>query len=330
MDLPLWTLPGANGSPEGERCCASSLPPRWTTSCSSAGSVSHSTGIGVSIKNLLRLAFNPNISPFRFLFSVTLLLSAGLALALAGRKRDALPWRWFAYFALASALSEGVELYSVGLQDGPLLRAARCGLLIIASFSLFEFGRLGTRGGSGRRAGQWLLIPFLVAIGLGSFAGVTGMDVAARYGLGLIGGLWAAVAMWRAARGASPPSRVLMAAALLTGAFAATTCLAVPPAGLFPASSLNQDTFRDFVGQPLPFFRCLAAISLTVMIRLHGRPLRGPQGEIPNTGTVGRAELAVVLALIGIVLGISPGALGDVDNFLNIEIGLAVAAGPIG
>ena len=252
---------------------------------------------------MLREFFTTQMDYLLFISGFALLLSAGLALALAGRKRDALPWRWFAYFALASALSEGVELYSVGLQDGPLLRAARCGLLIIASFSMFAFGRLGTRGGSGRRAGQWLLIPFLVAIGLGSFAGVTGMDVAARYGLGLIGGLWAAVAMWRAARGASPPSRVLMAAALLTGAFAATTCLAVPPAGLFPASSLNQDTFRDFVGQPLPFFRCLAAISLTVMIRLHGRPLRGPQGEIPNTGTVGRAELAVVLALIGIVLG---------------------------
>ncbi|MBP7687251.1 MAG: PAS domain S-box protein [Thermoflexales bacterium] len=118
-----------------------------------------------------------------------------------------------------------------------------------ASFlCLVEFGRRSWPQVGGRAWPRWVLLPLLALAALGTTADLAGLDAASRYALGLTGGLWAALVLYRAAKPASLGYRPLRLAALGLAGWALCFGIGAPRAAFFPAATLNLDTFQATTG----------------------------------------------------------------------------------
>jgi CHASE1-domain containing sensor protein len=221
----------------------------------------------------------------------------GLAFLLLGficaglwRQEKAAPaWKWLALFGLVHGLNEWVDLLALGLGDSPWFASTRV-LVLGASFAfLLEFARASTGVRGNKPRGGWVLVALPTLAALGVWSGLPGLQATVRYTLGLTGGIWAAVALLRAARRepkhdaltvptpgarASTPAPVrrepkngaltLAAAAVMCYALAAGAI--VPKAPFWPASLLNYDSFLHATGIPIQLLRgglaCTVAAAL--------------------------------------------------------------------
>ena len=104
---------------------------------------------------------------------------------------------------------------------------------------------------------------------------MAGLNAAARYGLGFVGGLWAAWALFFAARTLPLGARQLQAAALGMALYALAAGLVPNPAPFFPASWLNYESFLDFTGVPIQLIRGLLAVWVSVSLCLLARVMPG-------------------------------------------------------
>ena len=86
--------------------------------------------------------------------------------------------------------------------------------------------------------------------------------------LGLVGGLWAAWALFFAARTFTLGSRQLQTAALGLAGYALAAGLVPNPAPFFPASWLNYDSFLAFTGVPIQLIRGLLAVWVSACLCL--------------------------------------------------------------
>jgi hypothetical protein len=106
---------------------------------------------------------------------------------------------------------------------------------------------------------------------LGGLAGLAGVNAATRYGLGLVGGLWAARALFFAAKTLPIGASHLQAAAFGMTFYALAAGLVPNPAPFFPASWLNYESFLDVTGVPIQLIRGLLAVWVSVSLCLVAR-----------------------------------------------------------
>ena len=131
---------------------------------------------------------------------------------------------------------------------------------------LAEFGRAGSRIIYGRGPDRWILAALVALAGVGGLAGLTGLFASTRYALGLVGGLWAAAALFLAAKTDPAGARPLQTGALGMVVYALAAGLLVAPAPFFPASWLNNDSFLAVTGVPIQLLRGLIALSVSVSL----------------------------------------------------------------
>jgi len=178
-----------------------------------------------------------------------------------------LPWRWLGLFALAQGIAAWMSLVAINFADPSHLKVIGASLHLLSWIFLMEFGRSGMNRNQGRDSGLWLVALLLMVTALGGLKGWSGIEFISRYTLGLVGGLWAAVAIFTAGRDLSPrdqgSSRI---ASISVGLFAVSTALSPPHSLLFPGSSLNQDILLRFTGVPMEFFQGLLAFGMAAGI----------------------------------------------------------------
>ena len=178
-----------------------------------------------------------------------------------------LPWRWLGLFALAQGIAAWLSLVAMNFAEPSHLKAIGASLHLLSWILLMEFGRSGMSRNQARDSGLWLVALLLMVTALGGLQGWSGIGIISRYTLGLIGGLWAAVAIFVAGRDLSPRdqgnSRI---ASICVGLFAVTTALSPPHSLLFPGSPLNQDLLLRLTGVPMEFFQGLLAFGMAAGI----------------------------------------------------------------
>ncbi len=178
-----------------------------------------------------------------------------------------LPWRWLGLFALAQGIAAWLSLVAINFAEPTHLKAIGASLHLISWIFLMEFGRSGMSRNQGRDSGLWLVALLLMVTALGGLKGWSGIEFISRYTLGLVGGLWAAVALFTAGRDLSPrdqgSSRI---ASISVGLFAVSTALSPPHSLLFPGSALNQDLLLRLTGIPMEFFQGLLAFGMAAGI----------------------------------------------------------------
>ena len=239
-----------------------------------------------------------------FYYGLTFILLAAVCHFLSRRAQQRLPWVWLGFFGVAHGLNEWLDLLALDLGSGPVFDLVRLGLLAMSFAFLVEFGRAGTLTLRGRGSGRWILAALLGVSLLGSFAGLAGLAAATRYALGLVGGLWAAGALYLASRDPGPGKLALLLAALGIGTYALAAGLVVNFAPFFPASLLNATVFFTATGLPIQLVRGLLALWIIACLNLFAQASLAAESDRRirvwvKTLMVGGGAVVIVLLIIG-------------------------------
>jgi len=198
--------------------------------------------------------------------------------------------QWLAAFGLTHALYEWGDVF-IPFQEQymprtliDLLRSLQAILLAISFACLFQFGVEMLRPLSNRQ--RWLralpVVVLLLWVGWSFGPALSLADdlpqwhvttmIAARYGIGFPGALVAAYGLWRQAQQIAATiqlphvRRSLRLAALALGGYSVLGGLVVLPGPFFPANELNTTQLENLVLIPVPVFRGLLGLVLTIAI----------------------------------------------------------------
>jgi len=189
-----------------------------------------------------------------------------VAYILAKEANQRLPWGWLALFGFIHGFNEWLDLMALVWGDGVWFGALRWAIMTASFLCLVEFGRLSLTQRRGRGPGRWLLIVLALAAGLGALDGWSGLNAASRYFLGLVGSLGAGWALFAEARQTDSKCRLsLLAGGVGFILYGLATGVVVPPAGFFPANTLNYETFTSLTGLPIQLVRGLLAAWIAAM-----------------------------------------------------------------
>ncbi|MBP7936814.1 MAG: response regulator [Phycisphaerae bacterium] len=242
--------------------------------------------------------FTTELDYIHFVHGLSQMLLACLCLALHRRAASGLAWIWLAVYGLATGLQHWSELLIFGADRNASLLLVVVVTSLAAGLSLTEFGRASWATSTGRRPGQWVLIPLIALALSGVVAGPAGLRCSTRYALDMIGGLWAALALAQETGRAGARSRWLAGAGLGVGALAITSVLATPRVGFLPATVLNEAAFLETVGIPIQAVRAMLAVLVVAAIWRHYLRCMDQDAPRDRIGRACRSWLGLELSLI--------------------------------
>ncbi|MFZ2088417.1 MAG: cache domain-containing protein [Desulfobaccales bacterium] len=178
-----------------------------------------------------------------------------------------LPWLWLGLFALTQGIAAWVSLVAMNFAKSPYIFTGSDVLQILSWVFLAEFGRSGISRIQNRDSGLWLIALLLMLTGLGGLKGWGGIQLISRYSLGLVGGLWAAAALFFEGRNFPPRERGGSLTAGVSLVLYALSIAFFPPFNLAaPGATLSQEAFFKLSGIPLDFIQALLAFGMAAGI----------------------------------------------------------------
>ena len=229
-----------------------------------------------------------------FVYALGLSAIAIILLGLADTVSSPLPWRWLGWSAAALAVSATADLLGGTYQGHAVVDVVQGVFMGVGGLLLLEFGRRCWAAAGGRAVGPWITAVLVVVALLGSLAGPRGLEAAAGYCLGLPGGLWGALAMWRFARSGERRLWALSIAAMGMAAFTVME-FAVPVAASFPpAEWLNRAWWLESTGIPAQLLAMGFSVPFVVglwyyyrsLLRQEHPGLEDRRGRLLELGTV--------------------------------------------
>ncbi|MDP2268683.1 MAG: hypothetical protein Q8K46_05875 [Deltaproteobacteria bacterium] len=241
-----------------------------------------------------------------FCYGLAFIILTAVCVSLHRNERERFPWAVLGFFGIIHGLHEWLEIVELTVGDAPTFLAVRVLVATVSFLFLAEFGRAGVariRGGGPGRA--ILLLPLAVTVAGGLAGGWPAMNVALRYSLGLIGGLGAALALYRYAVTRDAKSRRhLAAAAVFMGLYGLAAGLIVPPLAFFPARVLNAEVFFRLTGLPIQLMRALLAAGIFISIFNYSRLALLVPGERERANAnIGYLHWAFTLIITLVLIG---------------------------
>lgn len=238
-----------------------------------------------------------------FLYGFALFSLGVVCLAMRRFSTQRLPWLWLGLFGLLNGATEWFDMLTSSVGESGLFTAMRLCVRALSYFCLIEFGRIGWNELHERRWGRWIYFPLLLMVALGGLAGQAGLRATVRYVLGLVGGLWSAAAMFRAAKDDYIGHYPLFWAAAGMAVYALALGLVAPQPFYFPSTILNDDTFFSATGVPIQLVRaCLAFIIMIAVWRcyqlMHCHEVLLELGQEDTHGYAMRYILAITTVLL--------------------------------
>lgn len=253
--------------------------------------------------NIIQELFQSQIDYIYFFQGLAFFLVFVVCSLLRSNFDQRLPWRWFGLFALGQGIAAWLSLLSMNFGEPTVVKALTGGLQILSFIFLTEFARSGLSRTQDRDSGLWLFTLLLMMTALGGLKGWPGIQLVSRYTLGLVGGLWAAVALILAGHDLSYRDRgSKFIVSICLGLFSVSNALFPPPSLPYPATLLNQALFLRLTSLPLELFQGLLGFGMAAGIYGY-LPWRQKEEEIQETRHRTRylfallTTLSVVLAL---------------------------------
>ena len=201
-----------------------------------------------------------------FFYGLAFILLGAICLTIRHGNSGRLPWFWLGLFGLTHGVNEWLDMFANSWGDGTIFAAFRLGVMMFSYIFLVEFARVGLRKLSNKGPGRWIYIPLLLLVIPGGLAGINGLNIAARYALGLVGGLGSALVFWRVAKTEKNFRRNLIFVALAMSGYAIAAGVIVPKADFFPAVLINSTSFQNLTGIPIQFCRGILAVLITALV----------------------------------------------------------------
>ncbi|MBK8047047.1 MAG: PAS domain-containing protein [Anaerolineales bacterium] len=233
-----------------------------------------------------------------FCAGLGLILLAAMTAALGDEDRRALPWAWFAGWALLQGVVEWLELLEINLGDN-----GQWGLIAaigsaISYLLLVEFGRQGLESLGYRAPGRWIFVPILLILLTSALGGVTALQFAALC-LGLAGTLFSARVFWGYAQTEVVRLRPLVVLAIGMAVygvieFVDPTWDVLSAAMLFESNLLQPVTILVQIGQTVT--------TLVMVLALWRFAVRSRRREMRRASSLVTLEILLLLALLGSLL----------------------------
>lgn len=214
-----------------------------------------------------------------FFYGAAFLLLVPICLLLRRRPCQQLAWIWLGWFGASHGANEWLDLLALSWGSTLVFDFARLGLLAISFACLTEFGRTSLSTIRSHSIGRWILVAMAGLTAMGGLAGLAGFFASTRYVLGLGGGLWAAGALFFAAKTATLGSRQLRTAALGMMSYALATGVVVNPAPFLPASLINYDSFLLTTGFPIQLIRGFLALWICASLAFFAQATLDAEGD---------------------------------------------------
>jgi PAS domain S-box-containing protein len=272
-----------------------------------------------------------------FVYGLSCVLLGGVCSYLAWSNKNAVAWEWLGAFGVLHGAHQWLELMAMSLVDDPFWQWLRFSLLSLSLLSLCEFGRRATISPEKAASWCWVYVLLLAGMAGGWIWGADGLDATMRYLLGLVGGVWTALGLWRISKAPNQPGRrSLMAAAGCFVAYAVAVGLIVPPAPFFPAIYLNQVIFLRVIGLPIQVFRAAVMIAAVVCLWQYMVAWRHVLADTlgANRKSLYVHELAIGILVIVGAGGVLTNAVGEYANqevqkqYLEDTLSLEMIGGP--
>ena len=170
-----------------------------------------------------------------FFYGLAFILLAPICQLLKRRPPPQPVWVWLGAFGAAHGVNELLDLLALASSITSVIAVIKLVLATLSFLFLVEFGRASMIALGRRSPGRWVWLALLGLAGLGALlAGLPGFSASSRYALAMVGGFWAAGALYLASKEPGPGNWALQGAALgllLYGLFGG---LVVKPAPFFP------------------------------------------------------------------------------------------------
>ena len=235
-----------------------------------------------------------------FVYALGLAFLAAMLLGLATTVSSPLPWRWLGLSAATLAVSSTAELLALALPGRTAIDLVQTISYAAGCLLLLEFARRCWIAAGGRRVGPWVVVVLAALSALGLLAGVHGLEAAASYFLGVVGGLWGAAAIWRFARRSDRHGRPLMVAAACVIGFVVAGFGVPVPASFPPAEWVNRPWFHDALGFPVQLLAMGFAVPFVIALWYYYRTLLKEEhpGLADRRGLALEAAVAIAMALL--------------------------------
>ncbi|WP_210332637.1 sensor domain-containing diguanylate cyclase [Methylosinus sp. H3A] len=205
--------------------------------------------------------FDAQLDFIFFFYGLAFLLLGAICFAVAGEGPRRAGWVMLGLFGYAHGAVEWLDLLALVIGDGFAFEFARKALMTASYLLLLEFARSEAVAAGDGKPGRWIHVPLaLIIIVVAAVAGLASAAAVARYMIGFVGALGAALVFAGGApalAAAARPYAYLAAAGFALYAFCAG--LVVAPAPFWPASALNSDRFVAVTGVPIQLLRGLLA-----------------------------------------------------------------------
>ncbi|HQI80597.1 MAG TPA: hypothetical protein PLR71_03465, partial [Deltaproteobacteria bacterium] len=238
---------------------------------------------------------------FIIAFSLTISAIIFFTLSLDGKGR--LPWAWAGMHCVIHGVSWLLAMLALSMTDTAVIHTLRVGLSAVSFLALGEFARRSLAVQGGPAPGIWIYPPLVLVSAGGVLAGIEGLDVSVRIGLGLPCGLAAAYTLWKEGgaghSGSGHAPRLMRYLSLYLAGFVVLCVIAAPSAAWFLAvispEALDQP-FTDFI-----LHLGLTGIALGFMLTTLGfsRALDEPSpGDSRGFSDVQRIGLVLAVVLV--------------------------------
>ena len=237
-----------------------------------------------------------------FFQGLAFLLVVLVCFLLRSDSQPRLPWHWLALFALAQGIAAWLSLVSLNFSGLTYIVTLIEVIQIVSLLFLTEFGRSGMARLKDSDSGLWLISLLFMLTALGGLKGWEGFNLTSHYTFGLIGGLWAAAAIFLGGRRLAAKDRGgSIIASICLGLFAISTALFPPSASFFPASWLNQEIFLTHVKVPLQF--CWGLLAFGIAAGVYGF-LPGRERIEDRQARSRSRYMFALLATLSLILGL--------------------------
>lgn len=202
-----------------------------------------------------------------FCDGLAFIVLAAVCLILRKTDRHQLPWNALLLFGITQGINEWIQLFSVSLGNKPVLAIISVMLTVVSYSALAIFGHRGISQHRNTAFGSLLVGTLIVLAAVGIQNGIADLEATVSYSLGVVGALWASLALLLVAwRIDGIERRWLGTAGILFGLYCLSNLVAPSATGFFPANLINAGSFLQFARFPIQLAQLVLTFGLATAV----------------------------------------------------------------